>query len=202
MSALVDAAARGISRPPVLLPLGGAALLATLATPVLDEPAWATTVLRGALLLLALAVAGAVDEPEARLLDASPTPFRARVLGRLLVALAAAAPVALALAWWVGRREGVDGGQAVLELAGLSLVALALSAGLRRWTALGEPALLTGPLMIVGLLLGRWLAPYLPDPGLSARQGWAVGVALGVAVLALALRDPASAAQVRLPRRA
>jgi hypothetical protein len=195
---LVSAAARGLSRPAVLLPAAAAAVLVALATPVLDDPGWASVVLRGALLLLALAVAGAVDDPEAGLLDASPTAFGRRVLARLAVALLVTAPVVVAVSWWVSGDSG--SGSALLELSALAVLALALSASLRRWATVAEPALLTGPMLVVGLLLGRWLAPYVPDVGLSEPQTWLALLVAGVGLLGSALRDPATAACVGLGR--
>jgi hypothetical protein len=188
----LPAAARGLSWPAVLLPTVAAALLIALAMPVLDDRGWASVVLHGTLLLLALAVAGAVDEPESGLLDASPTAFRRRVLARLAVALLLTAPVVAAVSWHV-----VDSsGSAMLALSALAVVALALSASLRRWAAVAEPALLTGPLLVVGLLLGRWLAPYLPGAGPTERQTWLALLVAGTGVLAVALREPSTAGRI------
>ena len=186
----------GLSRRAAVLPLGAAVLLVVLSTPLLDDDGWRGVVLPGAALLLGLAVAAAVDEPDAVLLAASPTTFRERVGQRLLGLAVVGVPAALAVSAWTVLAGGSVGWADARALVGFAVGALALSAALRRWAGLAEPTVVAGPLLLVGLLLGRWLLPHLPDVGLTAAQGWAVGTAAGLGVLALALRDPATASAV------
>jgi hypothetical protein len=194
----MTAATRGLSRAAVAVPVSGALLLVLAAAPVLAD--WSETVLRGAVVLLALAAAAAVDEPSAQLLDASPTPFGQRVLLRLAAVVAVVVPAAVLAALWSARGSGADAGQAALELCALSTVALAVAASLRRWAAIAEPAVLTGPLVLGGLLIGRAVAGAVPDLDLPARQVWLALLLLAGAVATAALRDPATAVR-RRPRR-
>jgi hypothetical protein len=187
-----------ISRPAVLLPLLGALVLLLAATPVLDR--WSVAVLRGVALLLALAAAACVDEPEARLLDASPTSFARRVMARGAVVCLLVLPVAVAAAVWTALAGGEVPGGYWQYLAVLVVAGLAVSAALRRWTALAEPAVVTGPLLVAGLLAAGFLGPLVPDVGLSESQWAAVVAVVAAGLLAVALRDPATAA-TRLGRR-
>lgn len=194
MSAL-RAARRGLSRWAAALPVLTAVVLVVAATPLLDDPGWASVVLRGAAVLLALGVAAAVDEADARLLDASPTPFARRVTLRLILVGGAVLPLALLVLWWGTRRNDADAAQLALELGALVVAALTLSASLRRWTSVAEPAVLTGPLLVVAVLAGTQLAPHLPDLGLSATQRWSTLLALAAVACAAALREPATASR-------
>ena len=195
----MSAVLRSVSRRTVLPPVAGAVAVVALAATALD--AWGETVLRGAVILLAVAAAAAVDEPDARLLDASPTVFVRRVLGRLAVVAAVVVPVALLLAGWVRLAGGDVPRLLALELLALAVAATGLAAALRRWTALAEPAVVVAPVVVGGIVLFRGAAPaLLPDTGLTEAQGWTVALALAAALLVAALREPATAVQRRLPR--
>ena len=190
--------ARAVSRRAVGLPVAGALVLVLATSPVLDT--WADAVLRACALLLAVAAAAAVDEPDARLLDASPTSFARRVLLRLAVVAVVVVPAAVAVLAWTAGWGGSVSGQIGLELAVLVLAAVAVAAALRRWTTVAEPAVLVGPVLLLGLLLVRYTAALLPSPGWSTTTSWWVLLGLSAGLWGVALRDPATASQRRLPR--
>lgn len=206
MNEHLRAATRGSARPGLVGPVAAALVVTVLCTPALDGEA--LPVLRGAALLLAVALAAATDEPLARLLDAAPTPWAERVGARLVPGLAVVGAAWAMVLGWAAVHGDPPVAALTLELAALGALATAVAAGLRRWWGVGEPAVHAGP-----ALAGLYLASgQLPRPhGLLEGQPWgppweaahlrwsALLLAAG-AVLVLALADPATAA--RRPRRA
>lgn len=202
MSPLVQAAARALPRRALSLHLAAAAALPAAAWAGLDDDRTAVAVLRGVAVLLAAALALAVDEAGAALLDASPTPLRQRLAARLLVCAAAATPLwAAALAAAAARGATVPVGALTVELAALVAVGLVAPAALRRWARVAQPALVTGPLLLAGLLgaahlpAGAALLVSTPlDPAWAdAHLRWSLLLLGALAGLALAARDPATA---------
>lgn len=205
--ALVAASARALPRRAVALHLAAVVALLAATWSGLDAQSTALPVLRGVAVLLAAALALALDEAGAALLDSSPTPLRTRVGVR------AALCAALVLPLWVGalgvvavRGGGVPAGAVTLELLALVALALAVPAALRRWRRIAAPALVAGPLLL-GVLLA---AAHLPrdvrllvstplDPAWEAAHWrWAGLLVLAAAVLVRALAEPATA---RVPGR-
>jgi hypothetical protein len=202
VSALLQASARALPARALGLHLAAAVLLVAVTWTGLDDDRAAVAVLRGVAVLLAAALALAVDEPGAALLDAAPTPLARRLAARLALCAAAAAPLwaaALGLAAWRGAAVPVAG--LTLELATLVAVALAVTAALRRWWGAAEPALVAGPLLLGSLLAAsqlpraaRLLVSTPLDPAWTAAHlRWALLLAAALAVLAAALADPATA---------
>ena len=195
MSAVLRQALPVLRAPVVAGPLAAAVLVVAAATRALEGPGLA--VLRGAAVLLAVAVAGAADEPLARLLDASPTPWRTRLVARALpVALAVAVVWSAALAWAAVHGDP-PAAALTLELLALCALAAALATAVRRRWGTAEPAVLVGP-VLGGLFLA---AGRLPRPGLLEQQVWGPpweaahlrwsGLLLAaLVVLALATADP------------
>jgi hypothetical protein len=167
----------------------------------------AVWLLRVVALLLAVALAFALDDRTRATLAAAPTPQWWRSGVRLLVAgLPAALVWAGALAWVEHRSGGAaPGGALTLEMAALAAVALAVAGGLARWRDQPEPGLLVAPTLLgAGLLipqLPRQVAlTVLPGPDWAAAHlRWSVLLAVTAAVLAASWRDPA--ARVPLRRR-
>jgi hypothetical protein len=156
--------------------------------------------LRVVALLLAVALAFALDDRSRVTVAAVPTPQWWRGGLRVLVAgLPAALVWGGALAWIQHRSGGaVPGGALTLEMTALAGVALAVAGGLARWRDQPEPGLLVGPILLVaGLLvpqLPRQVALAVP-PGpdwAAAHLRWSVLLAVTAAVLAASCRDPAA----------
>lgn len=200
MTPHLRAAAGAVRRPAAAVPLVAAVVLVAACTTGLDDGVTALQVLRLAAVLLAVAVATAADEPLARLLDASPTPWAVRVAARLAPVLAAAALVWALVVGWASVHGDVPVAALTLELLALVALAGAVATGLRRWRGTAEPAVLTGPVLAGLLLLAAWLPRAhalleLETTGphwTAAHQRWAGLLLAGAVLLALGLRDPAT----------
>jgi len=114
----------------VALQLGAAVVLVAATLAGLDQAGTASQVLLGVAVLLAATLALAVDEPGAEVLDATATPFSARVGHRVLLLCAVAAPIWL-LALAVVALRGADVPVRMLSLQALALVALGVASPLR-----------------------------------------------------------------------
>jgi hypothetical protein len=188
--------------PPVLVGwLLAAGVLAWKADDVAG-PGDAATLLRVVAVVLATSVVALVDDAAANVLEPTPVPLVWRLGVRLAVAAAAvASPWVLALVW-------VDPAQLTaalsLECAALTVVALATAAAVARWSGALEPSIAAGPAVLGGaafaaLLPPRWALFAPPDDGWRGAHGrWAVVLAVAVAVLVFATRDPAAG---RIPLR-
>lgn len=131
---------RALERGPLLLSGTAAAVLVGATTLVLDD-GYAVQVLRGAAILLAGGLAVALDDPAADLLAASPTTLARRWAARLGLAIGVTAGCwGLLLAWVGGVVHGVPWLALSVEAAALGGLALAISAALRRWRDVREPA--------------------------------------------------------------
>jgi len=195
------------------VPVGDVALHVAAATALLaatwtglDDDGTAVLVLRGVAVLLAAALALAVDEAEASLLDASPTPMSARLAARLAPCAVLVLPVwvtALAVAHLRG--ADVPPGALTLELAGLVGMALAVPLALRRWWRVSEPAVVVGPLLLGAMVAAAHLPrrlvllPATPlDPSWDAAHlRWPVLLLAALALLVAASADPATARVAR-----
>lgn len=165
----------------------------------------AVWLLRVVALLLAAALAFALDDRTRATLAAVPTPQWWRSGVRLLVAgLPAAFVWGGALAWVEHRSAGAVPGPALtLEMAALAAVALAVAGGLARWRDQPEPGLFVGPILLAaGLLIPRLprqvALAVLPGPDWAAAHlRWSVLLAVTTAVLAASWRDPAAQPPLR-----
>ncbi len=196
---------RALPRLSVLGGCAAAGILGTAAWRALDEPPGALMVLRGAAVLLACAVACAVDDPSGDVLAASPTPLRRRVGMRLLPAGAAAAAVwcaLLLLAQAAGGEPPV--GALTLEVLALTALGVAVALGLQTWRGSHSPGILAGP-AVAGAVLAAYALPakwalLAPGPDLpgwhAAHQRWAALLVVALLGGALATRDRAARRRV------
>jgi hypothetical protein len=200
VSPLLHACARALPRRALALHVGAVGVLLAVTWTGLDADRPAVAVLRGVALVLAAALALAVDEPEAALLDAAPTALRRRLAVRLAVCGAVAAPVwAGALAVVGARGTAVPVRGLTLELLALVALGLAVPAALRRWWRVAEPALVAGPVLLGTVLAAaqlprdvRLLVSTPLDPAWTAAHvRWSVLLLAGLALLAVAVTDPA-----------
>lgn len=196
---------RALSRRSVLGGCAAAAALGVAASDSLDDPFGALMVLRGAAVLLAVAVAFAVDDPSYDVLAVSPTPLRRRVLARVGLAGAVAAGI------WCGLlllTEAVGGDVPAaalsLEAGALASFAAATAVALQSWRGIAEPGLLVAPtvagaVLAANLLPTRW-ALLAPAPGMpgweAAHQRWAAVLCLAVLVAVAGTRDRAARRRV------
>jgi fluoroquinolone transport system permease protein len=190
----------------VALQVAAAVALLAVTWTGLDDGGTAVTVLRGVAVLLAAALALAVDEPAAALLDATPTPMVQRLAARLALCAVVVLPAwTVALAAASLRGADVPLVAMTLELAALGALGLAVPLALRRWWRLPEPALVVGPLLLGALLaaahLPRRLAllPAVPlDPAWDAAHlRWSVLLLAALGLLVAGLADPATARVAR-----
>lgn len=208
---LVRVSARALPRRAVALHVAAAVALLAVTAPGLDDTGTAVLVLRGVAVLLAAALALAVDEPSAALLDATPTPLAERLAARTAVCAAVVAPAWL-LALAVATLAGADLPLATvtIELAALAALGMAVPSALRRWSRTAEPAVVTGPLLLGLLVSAAHLPPELvllaaspADPAWGAAHvRWSLLLLAGLSLLAVAASDPATAGGAdRSPRR-
>jgi fluoroquinolone transport system permease protein len=203
---LTPALLRAVHWQALLVAAAGSALLLWWRWDAMADPTYAVWVLRSVALLLAVAVAFALDDRTRSTLAAVPTPLSWRATVRLVCVAGPAALVWCAALASVGQR--VDGSIPVaamtLEAVTLAAVVLALSGGLVRWRDVSDPGIVVAPAILgLGLLL-----PQLPRsialavaPGpawSSAHVRWSVLLVVALAILALSLRDPAARRRVFL----
>jgi hypothetical protein len=191
---------RSVRWQPTVAGAGIAAVVLVVRRDHLAHLAQAVLVLRVVALLLAVGVAFALDDRSRRTVQSVPAPAWWRAAGQVSVALVPALAAWIAALGWVSTRTGdhlpVLG--LSLEAVALAAVGLALAAGLVRWRELLDPGAVAGPALLVsGLMIAQ-----LPDrvalvvgPGpawAAAHLRWSALLAAAVAVLLLALRDPAA----------
>jgi hypothetical protein len=145
-------------------------------------------------------VASAFDDRTRGTVSAVPVPLWVRSGLRLLLVLVPTAAAWVALVTWADRRVGgaLPSLALSLETAAVAGVVVAVAAVLARWPGLVDPGLVAGP-VLAGFAFG---APGLPDrlalapmpgPGRDAAHVRVGGLlAVAVAALAVAVRDPAS----------
>ena len=199
---VVRASVRAVPARGVTLQVTAALVLLVATWTGLDDDATAVMVLRGVAVLLAAALALAVDEPAAALLDATPTPMVERLAARLAVCAVVVVPSwAAAVAVTSLRGADVPVVAMTLELGALVALGLAVPLALRRWWRVSEPALVVGPLLLGALLAAAHLPqrlvllPVTPlDPSWEAAHlRWSLLLAAALALLVVALADPATA---------
>jgi hypothetical protein len=201
--------AHGLPLRSIALQLGAAVVLMGATLTGLDNPLVAGQVLLGVAVLLAAVLALAVDEPGAEVLDATATRFAVRVSRRLALLSCAVLPLWLLTLAVVELRGQSPMLLPTLQAVALAALAIAVSAGLRRWRRMPEPALLVGPLLLGFLLaaqqLPRSLAlmpsqPWGP-PWEVVHLRWTAVLLAALSVLLMALSDPATASARRRPWR-
>ena len=208
-NAVVRASVRAVPARGVALHVTAAVVLLAATWNGLDEDGTAVTVLRGVAVLLAAALALAVDEPAAALLDATPTPMAERLTARLALCAVVVLPTwSAAVAVPSLRGADVPLTAITLELGALVVLGLAVPLALRRWWRITEPAVVVGALLL-GALLGAAhlprrlvLLPATPlDPSWEAANlRWSGLPVAALALLVAALADPATARTARRRR--
>lgn len=199
---VLRASVRAVPSRAIALHLAAAAVLLAATWRGLDDDGTAVLVLRGVAVLLATALALAVDEPAAALLDATPTSLGQRLAARLALCCSLLVPAwLLAVGAAVSAGADVPVGTLSLELAALTAVGLAVPAALRRWWQVSEPGLVTGPVLLGALLAVAHLPrELLLLPGHPADPAWAAAhwrwggiLVVSACLLARAVTDPATA---------
>lgn len=158
-------------------------------------PAQAATLLRVVAILLTTTVVAVADDPAANVLAPVPVTIAWRYGLRYgLAAAAVAVPWTAALLWV---RPGHLAPELTLECAALTAVALAVASGVARWSAARDPSVAAGPAVfgaaaLAALLPPRWAMYAAPgEQWRDAHARWAAVLGVALAVLLVALRDPA-----------
>jgi len=153
------------------------------------------TVLRVVAVLLATTVVTLVDDAAQNILASSPTPLVWRTGGRLALAASAVAVAWAVALFWV--RPGDLTAALTLEAAALTALALAVASGVARWVGARDASYAAGPAVAGAVLAALVLPPrwaLIVPPGESWRDAhlrWAALLVIALAVIAVALRDPA-----------
>ena len=161
-----------------------------------DTPA-PLALLRGLSLVVVLGVLFVLDDPAARIVEATPVAWRYRLTLRVVVALVIAGPTFLALGAVLAPAVGIGAGVGV-EVATVLAIGLAGAAIAFRYWAVDEPGLATAPIVLgfvgaLALVPPRWTLIVVPGPQWPAAHVRWAGVLLAAAVLVvLASRDPAA----------
>jgi fluoroquinolone transport system permease protein len=203
---LTPALLRAVHWQPLPVAAAGSALLLWWRWDAIEDPTYALWTLRSVGLLLAVALAFALDDRTRATLAAVPTPLSWRAtVGLGCVGGPAALVWGTALAVVDRRAAGsIPVAAMTLEAMTLAAVVLALSGGLVRWRDVSDPGIVVAPSVLgLGLLLPqlpRSIAlAVTPGPGWnSAHLRWSVLLGVAVAILALSLRDPAARRRVFL----
>ncbi len=201
---LAPALLRSVRWQPTVAAAGIAAVVLAVRRDHLAHSAQAILVLRVVALLLAVGVAFALDDRSRRTVQSVPSPAWWRAAGQVSVALVPALAAWIAALGWVSTRVGdlpVVG--LSLEAAALAAVGLGLAAGLGRWREVPDPGAVAGPALLVsGLIIAQLpeRVALLVGPGSSwtaAHLRWSALLAAAVAVMLLAVRDPAARSPLR-----
>ena len=166
----------------------------------LESPESALTVVRGAALLLTLGALPLLDDPAARQVAALPVSLAVRCAIRLTGFVVLVFLPVTALAAW----SSLPVGPVLLETSAVVALACAASILITRSTDHSEPSSIVSvallPLPLVLGMLPAAAALVVPQGAqwTPAHQRWGVLLAVGLAALVLALRDPA--AKVIVPR--
>jgi fluoroquinolone transport system permease protein len=203
---LTPALLRAVHWQPVPVAAAGSTVLLWWRWDATADPTYALWTLRSVALLLAVAVAFALDDRTRATLAAVPTPLSWRAtVGLGYVAGPAALVWCAALASVDRHAEGsVPVAAMTLEAVTLAAVVLAFSGGLLRWRDVTDPGVVAASALLgLGVLvpqLPRSIAlAVTPGPGWnSAHLRWSVLLGVAVAILALSLRDPAARRRVFL----
>ena len=197
-AALLSASWLAVRRAPLLVPLGAAVLLMVASLPWADR---AVPVVHGVGVLVACALAATTDDPAAEIAAATPPERRTRTAFRILAGALLALPVLLVgLAVAETRFAATPLVTLGPEVVGYGLLALAVGTGLRAWAAQPAPAYSASSAVLV-IVLATWMLPRgwtMVDPQPwgppleAALLRWLAVALLALAVLAVALRDPAA----------
>ncbi len=205
---LLRATFRAVRRAPLAGGIAGAVTLVAISSSLLDS-GFVVTVLRGAAILLALALATSLDEPSATVLAPVPTPLSRRWGARLVVCVPPVAGVGthprmerLAVGSPpVARSDRRDGG--TRRLRDRRGGGPAHVAGHRRAGVLAAPAVVGG-VLAMNLLPIKWallVGQAWGAPCLAAHLRWSAVLLASVAGIVLAAADPAERIAFRRPRR-
>jgi hypothetical protein len=204
---LAPALLRSVRWQPTVAAAGIAAVVLAVRRDHLGHPAQAMLVLRVVALLLAVGLAFALDDRSRRTVQSVPSPAWWRAAGQVSVALVPALAAWIAALGWVSARAGDLPVLALsLEAATLAAVGLALAVGLVRWREVLDPGAVAGPVLLVSGLMITQLPERVavvvgPGPSWTAAHLRCLAVlAAAVAVVLLALRDPAAPSPVRRSR--
>ncbi len=198
---LIPPSARLVPYPPMLVAFG-LGLVIVAFTQVDATAASQLPRLRGVTLLFAVAVVFAFDDPTADVADASPVPRRVRAMVRGGVQIVPAMTMWVAVLAFMSARTAapVPAGRLGLEAAGMVLAGWAIALWWCRARGVTGGGVIAGPVLIVLVLVAYRLPPslalFLPDPETplwdDIQQRWVVLLAVAMAALGLALRDPLS----------
>lgn len=195
---LVRASWGVVTRPPVLVPAGAAALVVFATAPFLDGGN-AHLVRIGVATMLACALAATADDPACDVAAASPHPRRVRCGTRLLLGLALVVPVAaLSLALTEQQVGPIRAGDSAVQMLAFLAVGPAIGFAVWAWGDMAQP---TYPAMagVVCFALSLQLLPTTwsvinvqpsGPPSEAAVFRWFALVCLGAAIMASAWRDP------------
>jgi hypothetical protein len=188
-----------VAQPPVLVPVGVAALLTLTTAPYLDS-GHADQVRIGVATVLACALAATAEDPASEVTAAAPRPRWVPCVTRLLLGLALVLPVAiLSLALTQHQGPGTPVHGAGVQMLAVLMLGPALGFGVWAWGNAAQPtyAAMVG---VVCIALVLWLLPatwsvlqYQPwgPPWEAALIRWSALVLLGCALALSAWRDPA-----------
>jgi hypothetical protein len=197
-AAMLSASWRAVGRAPLLVPLGAAVALLVATLPWADR---AVLVVHGVGVLVACALAATTDDPAAEIAAATPPDRRTRTAFRMVAGALVALPVLLlGLALAEARLAATPLVTLGPEVAGYGVLALAVGTGLRAWAGQPAPAYSASVAVLV-IVLATWMLPRgwtMVDPQPwgppleAALLRWLAVALLALAVVALALRDPAA----------
>ena len=154
--------------------------------------------LRLAAIALCLAAAFVLDDPAAQSLAASPSPLLFRRLLRTTLLLPLVAGLWAIVLWHAGESATTA---LTIELATMLAVVLAAAAAATPWVADGRGGLAAAPTLLIMLAAALLVLPaawtlFARDPADPAWEAahirWALVLALAVATLLVASRDPAN----------
>jgi hypothetical protein len=191
-----------VAQPPVLVPVGVAALLTLTTAPYLDS-GHADQVRIGVATVLACALAATAEDPTPEITAATPRPRWVPCVARLLLGLALVLPIAilsLTLTLTQHQGTGTPTHGAGVQMLAVLMLGPALGFGVWAWGNAAQPtyAAMVG---VVCIALVLWLLPatwsvlqYQPwgPPWEAALIRWSALVLLGCALALSAWRDPAT----------
>lgn len=203
---LVRPSARVVPFAPLLVAFGLGLLIVALSDA--DAPAAVQLPrLRGVALLFAVAVAFAFDDPAADVADASPLPRFMRAMVRATVQIVPAITMWFTVLALISARSAtaLPVGLLSLEAAAMVMVGWAVASWWRRARGETHGGIIAAPALIVLVLVAQRLPPTFalfavrPETLLSHERRWIAVLAVAMASLGLALRDPLSSVRQARP---